>query len=194
MDERTAWNRRYAEGEYVPRTAPAPFLEAWIDRFPPGRALDVACGTGRNALRLAAAGFEVDAVDISDVAIETARDEAGRHGLDVQWHVAAMDDYEIPAASYEVITVIRYRNPALWPRLIEGLTPDGWILVEHHFKSTVEVRGPSTADFRLDAGELLNAFGGLRVLFYAEGLETADIDDGQYALARMVACKGDPGF
>jgi SAM-dependent methyltransferase len=194
MDERSAWNRRYADGDYTPRAEPARFLEDWIDRFPPGRALDVACGTGRNALRLAEAGFDVDAVDISEVAIARAGAEAERRGLKVSWHVVAMDEYDIPAGSYQLITVVRYRNSSLWPRLRAGLAPDGWILVEHHMKSTAEVLGPSTPDFRLDPQELLVAFGSLRVLHYSEQLEPGDLDPGHYALARLVACNGDPGF
>lgn len=194
MDERTAWNRRYAEGDYVPRSAPAPFLEEWLDRIPPGRALDVACGTGRNALRLAEAGFDVDAVDISEVAIDRAAATARERGLPVRWHVAAIDDFAIAEGAFRLITVIRYRNPRLWSRLIDGLAPDGWVLVEHHLKTRLDVAGPSTPEFRLDPGELLAAFGSLRIISYDERVEQADLDSGRYALARMVACKGDPGF
>lgn len=194
MDERTAWNRRYAEGEYVPRSAPAPFLEEWLGRIPPGRALDVACGTGRNALRLAEAGFDVDAVDISEVAIARAEATAAERNLPVRWHVSAMDDFVIARGAYQLITVIRYRNRSLWPRLAEGLAPDGWILVEHHLKSPLDVAGPSTPEFRLDPGELLEAFGALRIVWYAETVEAAEPDSGRYALARLVACSGDPGF
>ncbi|MBT8203555.1 MAG: class I SAM-dependent methyltransferase [Acidimicrobiia bacterium] len=194
MDERTAWNRRYAEGDYVPRTAPSPFLEEWLDRLPRGRALVVACGTGRNAMRLAEAGFEVDAVDISEVAIARATEESERRGLGVRWHVSSLDDFEIPAGAFRLVTNIRYRNPHLWPRLVDGLASDGWALVEHHLKSTADVVGPSQPEFRLDPQELLRAFESLRIVYYSEVLEAGDVDVGDYALARLVACKGDPGF
>lgn len=194
MDERTAWNLRYSEGDYSPRTEPAPFLEDWIDQIPRGRALDVACGTGRNSLRLAEAGFAVDAVDISEVAIDRARAEAERRRLDVRWHVAAMDDFEIPAATFRLVTVVRYRNTGLWRRLAAALAPDGWILVEHHMKSSRDVVGPPRPEFRLDPGELLEAFGALRIVSYTETVEPADLDRGYYALARLAACNGDPGF
>jgi hypothetical protein len=61
-------------------------------------------------------------------------------------------------------------------------------------KTTVDVAGPSTAEFRLDPQELLGAFESLRVLYYSERLEGADVDHGRYALARLIACNGDPGF
>lgn len=194
MNEREAWNRRYAEGEYTPRRHPAPFLEEWVERLPAGRALDVACGTGRNALRLAEAGWRVDAVDISEVAIERARAEATRRGLDIDWQVSDIDDFEMVPGAYQAVTVIRYRNRELWPRLLEALAPDGWVLVEHHIKSSREVSGPQNPEFRLDPQELLEEFAALRIVHYAERLEAADDGGRYYALARLVACKGDPGF
>lgn len=194
MNERDAWNSRYAEGDYTPRTHPAPFLEEWVDRLPPGRALDVACGTGRNALRLAEAGLRVDAVDISEVAVERARTEADARGLELNWQVSDLDEFELSSGVYQAITVIRYRNRALWPRLIDALAPDGWLLVEHHLKSLLEVSGPQNPEFRLDPQELLEEFAMLRIVYYSESLEPADDGGRHYALARLVACKGDPGF
>jgi SAM-dependent methyltransferase len=193
-DERARWDHRYATGDYQPREQPAPFLLEWLDRLPVGRALDVATGTGRNALPLAAAGFEVDAVDISSVAIERAQAEAEQRGLRVRWLVADLDAGVLPGDGYDLITVIRYRNPSLWGVLADALAPDGWILVEHHLQTDREgVAGPRD-DFRLAPGELLDAFGSLRVVHYSERVEPADDDEASYALARLVACAGDPGW
>jgi SAM-dependent methyltransferase len=154
----------------------------------------VACGAGRNALRLAEAGFDVEAVDISQAALDMASAEAHRRGLDLTFRQADLDHLELPSAAYDLITVIRYRNRSLWPRLVEALAPDGWLVVEHHMKTTADVEGPSTPDFRLDPQELLEACAGMRVVFYAESVEPADREGDRYAIARVVACKGDPGF
>lgn len=192
--ERRSWDRRYATGEYRPRPQPAPFLEEWLDRIPAGRALDVACGAGRNALRLAEAGFDVEAVDISQAALDMAAAEAARRGVRLSFRQADLDHLELDAGAYHLITVIRYRNRDLWPRLVEALAPDGWLLVEHHMTTALDVDGPSTADFRLDPQELLSACAGLRVVYYAESIEPADREGDRYAIARVAACKGDPGF
>jgi SAM-dependent methyltransferase len=193
-EERQKWDRRYAEGEYRPRTWPAPFLETWIDRLPAGRALDVACGIGRNALRLAEAGYQVEAVDISASAVAMARAEADGRGLEVEWRVVDLDDANLARSCYDVITVIRYVNRRLWPQLIAALAPGGWLLVEHHLQTTADVSGPGSPEFRLAPQELLEAFNSLRIIYYQEEFEPAEADRKGYALARMVACRGNPGF
>jgi tellurite methyltransferase len=193
--ERERWDHRYATGDYVARAEPAPFLLDWLERIPVGRALDIAAGTGRNALALAEAGFEVDAVDISAVAIDRARAEAARRGLEVTWTVADLDDDPLPGDPYDLITVVRYRNPALWARLEDALAPDGWLLVEHHLQSSrSDVVGPTDDAFRLAPGELLRAFGGLRIVYYAETVEPTDDGTATFVIARLVACAGDPGW
>jgi SAM-dependent methyltransferase len=195
QDARSRWDRRYATGEYAPRTQPTPFLLEWLDRIPVGRALDVATGTGRNALALAEAGYGVDAVDISAVAIDRARAEAERRGLEVNWVVADLETGTLPGDGYDLITVFRYRDPDLWPRLESALGPDGWILIEHHLQTYREdVVGPTDDAFRLAPGELLDAFGDLRPVHYSESVEPTDDGDALFVLARLVACAGDPGW
>lgn len=193
-EERRRWNERYSTGDYRARTWSTPFLEKWIPRIPTGRALVVACGPGRNATRLAEAGFDVVGVDISTVAIEQARASAAARGLDIEYRAADLDDFEAEADTYDLITVIRYRNPALWPNLVSSLSPDGWIVAEHHMVTPLDVAGPDSPEFRLAPGELLEAFAPLRILHYSESIEPDDDGTRHYALQRAVACKGDPGW
>lgn len=192
-DERRRWDDRYASGEYRPRSWPTPFLEQWTPTFGAGRALVIACGTGRNALFLAEQGFDVVGVDISEVAIERASHEARARGLDVEFLVADLDHFA-PDGPFDLITVIRYRNRELWPRLVGALAPDGWLLAEHHMKTTADVEGPSSPEFRLDPAELLEVLSGLRIVDYSESVEPADDETATYAIQRAVACNGDPGW
>ena len=145
-------------------------------------------------MRLAEKGLEVDAVDVSEVAIDMARTEAQRRGLEVNWVVADLDDHELQAGAYNVITVIRYVNRELWPRLIDALAPGGWLLVEHHMKTTADVDGPGSPEFRLEPQELLEAFGSLRILFYEETFTDGDRPGRRHALERLVAVKDGPGW
>ena len=119
--ERLEWDRRYSEREYKPRATASPYLEEWLPRIPLGRGLDVACGAGRNALRMAEAGFQVDGIDIAASAIEIATGEAERRGLTVSWRVEDLDTLELENGAFNIITVFRYVNRGLWTRLIETL-------------------------------------------------------------------------
>ncbi|MDH3249444.1 MAG: class I SAM-dependent methyltransferase [Acidimicrobiia bacterium] len=193
-EERRRWDERYATGEYRARTSVTPFLERWVPFISRGRALVVACGPGRNALYLAEHGFDVVGVDVSEVAIGQARTAADDRGLDADFLVGDLDEFTLEPGAFDLITVIRYRNRDLWPRLVDALALNGWILAEHHMKTTADVAGPTSPEFRLDPGELLQAFAGLRIVHYSESIEQADDVARTYAIERGVACNGEPGW
>ena len=191
--DRERWNARYESGEYATRTYPSALLAAWIDRLPRGRALDVACGRGRNAIHLAANGYAVDAMDISEVALARARERADAAGVAVNWIEADLERPDIARDAYDVIVIARFLHRPLIPRLIDALRPGGHIVYDHHYITPAEVGGPRSRRFRARPNELLERFRALRVLFYEEGIVT-DPDGGRMALARLVACKGSPGY
>jgi SAM-dependent methyltransferase len=88
------WDDRYRQTGSVWGIAPNRWVEQEVGSLPPGRALDLACGEGRNAIWLASRGWQVDAVDFSAVAIEKGRAAADRDGVAVTWHVADALDYD----------------------------------------------------------------------------------------------------
>ena len=191
--DRERWNARYASGEYAARTHPSALLAAWTDRLPRGRALDVACGLGRNAIHLAARGYAVDAMDVSDVALAKARKRAGAAGVTVNWIEADLDRADIARGAYDVVVVARFLDRPLIPRLVHALRPGGHVVYDHHYISPVDVEGPSSRRFRARPNELLERFRALRVLYYEEGFIN-DPDGSRMALARLVACRGSPGY
>lgn len=95
-DRWTAGAATWWDGFYSDRSRPVPFfvpkpdenLVSYLDRglIAPGRALDLGCGPGRNALRLAALGFRVDAVDLSPAAVAWAGERAREAGADIRFH------------------------------------------------------------------------------------------------------------
>jgi SAM-dependent methyltransferase len=192
-DEKARWDERYASGEYRPRTEPSPLIEKAIAYIEPGRALVLACGAGRNAIHLAAAGFWVDAVDVSSVAIDLAEQASERRGLDVRWHVADVSEFDFDQGAYDLITMIRYTNRSVWPRLVPALSDTGWLLLDQHLKTRHDVVGPSN-EFRLESGELLAAFPGLRVIEFFEEYKRSENHDRMTATTGLLACKGDPGW
>ncbi|MCB1741655.1 MAG: class I SAM-dependent methyltransferase [Gammaproteobacteria bacterium] len=198
IDDKTRWNTRYASGEYQGRRHANPLLEEWLERLPHAghagrRALDVACGAGRNALYLAAAGYQVDAVDISGEALARAEASARERGLSLHLHELDLDDADLPGGDYDLILVSRYLNRDLFPALVEALADDGFLIYDTHLLTDVEVGGPGTSRFRLRPQELLHLCHALRIVYYREGL-IQDRDGKTMALAQVVACKGHPGF
>lgn len=192
-EEKARWDERYSTGDYQPRSEPSPIIEKAIEYIGSGGALVLACGAGRNALRLAEAGFDVTGVDISSVAIDMAQKEADRRGLVIDWRVGDVAEFDLSERHYDLITMIRYVNRSIWPDLAGALTEDGWLLMEQHLRTHRQVIGPS-GDYRLDAGELLGAFSELRIIEYSESIEHSERGEGLVASARMLACKGDPGW
>ena len=191
--DRERWNARYAAGEYAARTHPSPLLAAWIDRLPRGRALDVACGLGRNAIHLAAHGYAVDAMDISGVALAGARERAEAAGVAVNWIETDLDRPDIARDAYDVVVVARFLYRPLIPRLVDALRPGGHLVYDHHYITPADVAGPTSRRFRARPNELLERFRALRVLSYEEGI-VVDPDGRRMALARLVACRGSPGY
>lgn len=193
-EERSDWDRRYREGTYQPRSSPLSVLEQMIDRLPRGRALDIACGTGRNALFLAKHGYEVDAVDGAPEALRVGEEQARAQGLEVRWTEADLDDYIPPESDYAVIVNCFYLNRGLLPRLAEALAGDGYIFIEQHLRTPLPVSG--SREWRLEPNELLRTFSGLRIVHYQEGVGRDEDPDRHRDIAtvRMVACKGSGGF
>lgn len=187
--ERDKWDDRYRSGRYGERTHPTALLAEWAPTVPLGPALDVACGAGRNALYLAARGFDVDAVDISSVAIERARRTAAERGLTVHWHAIDLDedpDAALPDERYALIVWVRYVNRGLMPSLVRRLRPGGHLVCEQHLATTAEVVGPKSPEFRLAPGELRASAAALQTLCYREG-QVLDPDGRPAALAQLVA-------
>ncbi len=162
--DRDKWQRRYGEGSYTARTHPTALLEEWLARLPGGRALDLACGAGRNALHLAAAGYRVDAMDISTIALARGAQRAAELGVEVNWIAVDLDSAELAPDSYDLVVVARYLNRGLTDALLKSLRDGGHLVYEQHFVTEQEVDGPRSQSFRLQPNELLEMFRALRVM------------------------------
>jgi SAM-dependent methyltransferase len=183
------WDERFRSGSYPQDPEPSATLERHVASVPPGRALDVATGTGRNAVYLAAEGYEVDAVDQSRAGLEITRERAADRGAADRMNPIQADltDYALPTGVYDLVTVSFYRAVDRFADLREALTPGGALFVEHHLRTTEPAEsGPSGDRYRFAANELLHACLGLTVLAYEEGLERRP-DGRTAATARIVA-------
>lgn len=190
LAERDKWNARYAAGAYADREHPTQLLVDWLQRARKGRALDVACGAGRNAIYLAQNEYTVDAVDISGIALDRASRRAQALSLPINWIEGDLDlgEQAIPARLYELIILVRYVDARLYELLPAHLAPGGILISEQHLRTDEVVIGPKSPEFRLRAGELRSATANLNLIHFFEGLVT-DPDGRRAALAQVVAQK-----
>jgi 2-polyprenyl-3-methyl-5-hydroxy-6-metoxy-1,4-benzoquinol methylase len=109
--ERDDWNRKHGQAGPLFGVEPNRFLVAEVSGLPPGRALDVACGAGRNAVWLAERGWSVTGVDFSDVALENARQLAEERGVAVEWVDGDLRNWQ-PPGEYDLVAVLYLHVPA----------------------------------------------------------------------------------
>ncbi len=186
-EEKNRWDERYSGHDYEPRKKPADLLTKWIGRLPRGKALDLACGSGRNSLFMAGKGYEVTAVDISPTAIKLARNKALEKGLKIEWVVADLDRFLI-RGRYDVILGFFYVNKKMVPDIIESLNTGGILIYQSHMLPPVPSEEPHRDRFRFQPGELRKLFSGLKVLDYDES--QVDEEGGRHShIASLVARK-----
>ena len=188
MGIKEKWNERYraSTGE---RQA-ARVLKENLHLLPKqGRALDLACGAGGNAILLAEQGLQVDAWDIADVAIAALQDIAARRQLSLRAEVRDVEADPPAPGTFDVIVVSYFLDRRTIPALIEALRPGGLIYYQTFTRERVTDRGPQRADFRLAEQELLQLFSGMQLLVYREEGRVGDVQQGFRDEAMLVGRK-----
>lgn len=181
--DRERWDARYRSGLLT--QAPAAVLTANRHLLPAGgRALDLACGLGANALVLAAAGLDTHAWDVSPVAIGQLDAHAAAAGLTVHSAVRDVLLAPPPPASFDVIVVARFLDRALCPVLAAALRPGGLLFYETFTR--LARGGPANPDWSLAENELLALFAGLAVRLHRDDWDAGDPALGLRGFAQFV--------
>jgi len=190
------WNARYREGAYATRTHPTALLAEWLPKLKFREAhlpaIDVGCGTGRNAIYLARRGWRIDAVDVSEVALDHLTETANAEGLPITCIQADLEHAVhrpadlFSADRYDLAVMARYTNLPLIDTLKGALRAGGYLIVEEHLVTEADVVGPRSPQFRVAPGALCDAAAGLDIIAYREGIVT-DPDGRSAALAQLVA-------
>ncbi|MEP6904372.1 MAG: methyltransferase domain-containing protein [Actinomycetota bacterium] len=170
------WDERYASGKYS-SAKPHKLLIESAEKLKAGTALDLACGTGRNAILLAEKGWRVTAVDNSAVGIEIARQRAKEKGLKIDFCVADLEkgEFAIEENAYDLICDFYYLQRELFAEMKKGVKPGGIIISTIHIYGEDEEKGR----FLLKEGELKEFFNDAEILHYHETSLT-DTDAGEH--------------
>lgn len=185
---REIWDRRYAGSELVWTAEANRFLVAEAERLAPGRALDVACGEGRNAVWLAERGWQVTGVDFSEVGLEKARNLAASRGVQAEWVAADLREYTPEPRAFDLVAVFYLQVPpdqrrAIMRRLAEAVAQDGILLVVAHDSSNLDhgYGGPQHAAVLYTAADVAGDLDGTELAI--ERSETVErpvqTDDGE---------------
>lgn len=161
------WEERYRSPKRHRRREATSWLRENTSLLPPGRALDVAMGEGRNALYLARLGYLVTGIDRSPTAVATAKARAEEEGLGIRFQVWDLETRGLPTGPFEVVVVMRYLQRSLFSALQACLAVGG-VLVYESFTRDYLKYGPRNPQHLLEPGELGRAFPALEVVRYRE--------------------------
>lgn len=183
------WDSRYSETDTMWSEEPNVFLVEKVGGMKPGRALDLGCGEGRNALWLAERGWAVTAVDFSEVAVERGRHWANRRGLEVDFRVSDVTEFDPEPESYDLVIVFYMQLPKdavrnVLGRAVEAVARGGTLLVVAHDLDNLEhgYGGPPTPGVLYTTDLVLDSIGALslveagqvrRLVATSEGEQTA---------------------
>ena len=156
------WDERYrSHPTAIWSGNPNPVLEAEAADLPPGRALDVGCGEGADALWLAERGWRVDAVDISRVALDRAAAHGAERNLEVNWIQANLLTEPPEAATYDLVNaqfmhLPRTERRELYAAMAEAVRPGGTLLIGAHHPSDLDssIRRPNLHEMFFTAEEV----------------------------------------
>ncbi len=170
-EDKVRWDKQHesTHGSSEPAAFLAEIFAAGAWSIPRGRALDIACGKGRNALFLAEQGFDVTAIDISPVALAEGRRHAAKKNLAVTWRQVDLEQIQLAENAYDLVVNFNYLQRSLIPQIKAALKVGGTVIFETYLIDQPVIGHPKNPAYLLERNELLRWFRDLRVLYYREG-------------------------
>jgi len=141
--DREAWNQRYADADLVWSAEANRFLVEEVADLPPGRALDLGAGEGRNAIWLGERGWRVTAVDFSEIGLQKARRLAEARGVEVDWTEADLRSYSPAPGAFDLVVLVYIHLPgeerrAVVRRAADAVAAGGTLLVIGHDRTNLQ--------------------------------------------------------
>lgn len=182
IEDKQRWNDRHVTKPMSKDASKT--LVKYVKHANIDKALDIACGTGRNSHFLSSLGFDVDAVDISDFALTQIDNTPTINKIE-----ADLDSYNITPNRYDLIVNMNYLNRRLTSQMKDALKSGGLIIFETFIVAHGEFQMPTTnLDYLLRKNELLHTFIGLDIIYYEEKIEVNRLGE-RVKVASIVAKK-----
>ncbi len=160
-ERRLAWDERHRDGDFE-GAGPNPALADAVSALTPGRALELASGSGTNAVWLAARGWDVTAVDWSPVGLDNARKQAEAAGVQVRWVEADLFSWAPPERAFDLVAIVYLHLPTdtdrrpIYAGAAGAVAPGGRLVVVGHDRSNLDEGegGPRDPDVLFTAAEI----------------------------------------
>lgn len=170
MSKRQLWNDRYAGKELIWSAGPNELFASEVRGLQPGKALDVACGEGRNAIWLAEEGWDVTAIDFSDVGVNKGSQIAEKRGVNLTWIAEDVSAWNLPREEYDLVAVLYLHTGEaerkLWLRnVLDAVKPSGTFIYIAHDPSNIDngVGGPQDLAMLPSIDEITSAMSDFQI-------------------------------
>ena len=165
--DKLKWDKKYQETTYLLKDRePSKNLKKIVEKTKGKKALDVASGAGRNSIYLATNGFDVEALDISSVALDILKNKGFKN---ISCKLVDLDEYEIHKNNYDLIVMTNFLDRNIIAKLSKALKKDGILFIETYMDDIVNEKPPSNPDFLLKKDELKT--------FFDDSFEVLDYDE-----------------
>ena len=162
IEDKERWNKRHVEKPM--RSNVEGVIYDYVKHANVGRAIDIACGTGRNTHFLEEKGFFVEALDFSDYALSCVKDSENIEKFEVD-----LDEYDLKKNRYDLIVNCNYLNRRLMNQMKDSLKEDGLLIFETFIQAHEKAeQGSMNPAYLLDVNELLKTFCDLEIIYYEE--------------------------
>ena len=182
------WNRILTSDKPAFNTQPNAFLVEMVKGRPPGAALDVGMGQGRNALYLAQQGWAVTGFDPAEKAVAQANATAAKLGVKLTTVIQGSEDFDFGENRWDLVVLSYVTVRDIADRVVRALKPGGIVVVEAFHRDVTRGR-PVGGGVVFDSNELLNLFAKLRVLRYEDADATSDFGGAGSRAVRLCAMK-----
>lgn len=178
--DKERWDSKYDNEVYIFGTEPVRFIRENLNILPKGKVLDIAMGEGRNGVYLAANGFEVEGIDISEVGLKKAHKLAEQNGAKITTRVVDLENAQLPESTYDVVLCTYYMQRDLIPQMKKAVKPGGVVVFETYNEDYLKYR-KFNPEWVLKTNELLDLFSDFKILRYQA------FDDGTEAYSSIIA-------
>ncbi|WP_281950867.1 class I SAM-dependent methyltransferase [Nitrosophilus kaiyonis] len=161
FEDKIKWDKKYKNLVDIP-TLPSDIVKNYYNLAKKSKALDIACGNGRNSKFLANKGFIVDAIDISSEALKYLKNTKNINPIE-----ADLDNFDFKKNCYDLIICVNYLNRNLFYKIDEALKKDG-ILIYETFVYDKNLKNSMKREYLLNSNELLHNFIKYEIIYYEE--------------------------